>query len=139
MAIRVVPIGKLSYGSPFDEIQKDIYGYTNWNIGTTRQTLLAAQNNLVQVPNGAAMVQGRLHTLSWRLHHDLSNEIFARETEIKIEHDKAFCDLRSTLVAPEESKGCITAVRVIAGTIKSVSEDDFTKLDREFICYFTSI
>ena len=66
-----------------------------------------------------------LHTLAWRLHHDLSCEIFDKETEIVIENCRIVSDLKAILTRD--------FARAITGTIASVSDDDLTKLFREFI------
>ena len=55
----------------------------NVNIGTSRQTRLTAQTELV-IADRTELVKANLHTLAWRLHHDLSFEIFDKEIEIVI-------------------------------------------------------
>ena len=62
-----------------------------------------------------------------------------KDTKIMIEHCRVVCDLKSlfiktnkkesTLVRLKESKGLITD----SGTVKSVSDDDLTKMHREFV------
>ena len=115
----------------------------NINIGTTRQTRLAAQNDLVHVADGTALVQERLYTLAWRLHHDLSNEIFDKDTAAMIEHCRVVSDLASllkkidrkgpVLVGLEESNKFINSARAITGTIKSISDCDLAMIFREFV------
>ena len=50
----------------------------NVNIGTSRQTRLTAQNDSLVIADGINLVKERLHTLAWRLHHDLSVELSTR-------------------------------------------------------------
>ena len=114
----------------------------NVNIGTSTQTRLTAQTELA-IADGTELVKENLQTLAWRLHHDLSCEIFDGDTEIVIENCRFVSDLKamlskikekgSVLVGLEESRKFIAAARDITGTIASVSDDDLTKLYREFV------
>ena len=105
----------------------------NVNIGTSRQTRLTAQTELA-IADGTELVKANLHTLAWRLHHDISSEIFDKDIEIMIENCRIVSDLKSmlikikekgsVLVGLEESKKFITAAHAMTGTIASVSDDD---------------
>ena len=103
----------------------------NVNIGTSRQTRLTAQTELV-VADRTELVNANLHTIAWRLQHDLL--IFDKAIEIMIDNCRIVSDLKpmsikikekgSVLVGLEESKKFITAAHAITRTIASVSDDD---------------
>ena len=113
------------------------------NIGTSRQTRLTTENDSLVIADGIKLVKERLHTLVWRLHHDLSVELFDKDTEIIIEHCRNVSDLKSlvskiyekgsTLVGYEESEKFITSARVITGTVSTISDDDFARSFRVFV------
>ena len=114
----------------------------NVYIGTSRQTRLTAQTELV-VADRTELVNANLHTLAWRLQHDLL--IFDKAIEIMIENCRIVSDLKpmsikikekgSVLVGLEESKKFITAAHAITGTIASVCDGDLTTLYRESISF----
>ena len=51
------------------------------NTGILRQTRLSDVNSQLLIADGVKMVKERLITLVWRLHNDLSNDIFDQKTE----------------------------------------------------------
>lgn len=116
---------------------------SNVNLGTTRQTRLTAQDDSLAIADGINLVQERLYTLAWRLHHDLSAELFDNETEVVIEHCRVVSDLKMlvskiyekgcTLVGFEESAKFVKSARAITGTIASISDDDLVKSYRNFV------
>ena len=75
------------------------------NIGTSRQTRLTAQTELA-IADGTELVKENLQTLAWRLHHDLSCEIFDGDTEIMIENCRFVSDLKAMLSKIKE-KGSV--------------------------------
>ena len=114
----------------------------NVNIGTSRQTRLTAQNDSIVIADGLSLVKERLYTLAWRLHHDLTTELFDKETKM-IGNCRVVSDLRaliskiyekgSTLVGYEESEQFIKSSREITGSISSISDDDFARSFRLFV------
>ena len=53
---------------------------------------------MVSVTDRIGMVKERLLTLTWRLHDDLSSEVFDEGTKELIENCRVICDLKSLLV-----------------------------------------
>ena len=74
----------------------------NVNIGTSRQTRLTAQSDQLSIADGVKLAKERLYTLAWRLHHDLSTEVFEKETEIMIENCRVVSDLKTLILQIHE-------------------------------------
>ena len=50
------------------------------NMGILRQTRLSAVKSQLLIADGVKMVKEHLITLAWRLHNDLSNDVFDQKT-----------------------------------------------------------
>ena len=104
----------------------------NVNIGTIQQNRITSQSGQLSVADGVKLANKRLHTLPWRLHSNLSTEVFEKETEIMMENCYFLRDLTTLilkvhekgafLVGFEESKTFIAAARVIKNMISLTSD-----------------
>ena len=104
------------------------------NNGTARQTRLHSSNEQVSVADEINLVKEQLSTLAWRLHNDLSNDVYDGDTEKVIENCRVICDLKSLMlkiyqkgsvvVDLEKSKIFLNAVRSISGSVSSVDDED---------------
>ena len=79
----------------------------------------------------------------WRLHNDLSNDIFDQKTESMIENTRVICDLKSLLskikdrgavaVGFEEASKFVTAARAVTNSISFIEDEDLKKCFRDFV------
>ena len=67
------------------------------SMGISRQTRLQASESQIAITDGINLVKERLSTLSWRLQHDFSNELFDAEAKQIIEHCRTICDIKALL------------------------------------------
>ena len=113
------------------------------NIGTERQTRLQSVGEQLTVADGLGMVKERLKTFCWRLHHDLSNEVYDANTTEIIENCRLICDIKSlllklsrkgsVLVGLEGARPFVDAVRKITGSVSSVKDEDLIQQYRKFL------
>ena len=118
-------------------------GIDHVNIGKIRQTRLQSENGQLEIADGIKLVKERSSTLTWRLNHDLSNEVFDVNTEDLIENCRIICDLKSLLcrinekgsviVGLEDSKKFLKAVRDITGSVSSIEDADLIECYRKFV------
>ena len=81
--------------------------------------------------------------MAWRLHRDLSDDLFDTDTKLMIEYCRVICDLKSiiskirrkgsVLVGLEEATKFADAAKMVTGTIHSVSKDDIAQQYRMFM------
>ena len=113
------------------------------NIGTIRQTRFHSNHTELTIADGLYMVKERLKTLCWRLHHDLSNEVYDVGTVDIIENCRVVCDSRSlllnlvrkgsVLVGLEEARRFVDAVRKITGSVSSITDEDLIRQYQTFV------
>ena len=87
-----------------------------------------------------------LRTLTWRLHRDLSDEVFDKTTKELIENCRVVCDLKalstrikdkgSVLVGLEDSNSFVMAVRKITDSVSSVEDAELVQMYRTFLTKF---
>ena len=76
------------------------------NMGILRQTRLSFVNDNLEIDDGVKMVKEPLITLAWRLHHDLSNDVFDQGTVTMKEHIRVICALKS-LICKIKDQGAV--------------------------------
>ena len=81
---------------------KNIHGFwsqvhKHW-CGKANKTSFRGWLWMVSVADRIGIVKERLSTLTWRLHDDLSSEVFDDGTKELIKNCRVICDLRSLLV-----------------------------------------
>ena len=113
------------------------------SMGTSRQTRLQASENQIVVADGIKLVKERLSTISWRLQHDFSNELFDAEAKQIIEHCRTICDIKALLtkihrrgavsVGMQEGQNFLQAMSAVTNTCDLFPKDDILKLFRDFI------
>ena len=115
----------------------------NIHMSTCRQTRLRSSSDQLQIADGTSLIKERLKTLVWRLHHDLRNEVFEKDTVTMIENIRTICDLKTMLVniqkkgvvfyGLENSKLFVTAVRSVTETIDHIDDEELMKSYRIFV------
>ena len=119
------------------------------NIGTLRQTRFHPVDAQLSVSDGIGMVKERLFILTWRLHNDLSSEVFDDGTKEVIKNCRVICDLKSLLVkiyqkgsvmvGLEETKTFLNAVRSITGKLATVDDGDLINHYRMFVAHLETL
>ena len=113
------------------------------NTGNVRQTRLQSSAGELTIADGISLVRERLRTLTWRLNHDLSEDVFDNEVKETIEYIRTICDLKTLLVNIQE-KGAVVlglersnrflfAVRKVTNTVSSIADEEITKCYRHFL------
>ena len=100
------------------------------NICTLRQTRLHSVDAQLSVESWHS--KGDMSTLTWRLHNDLSREVFDESTNVVMENCRAIWNSKSLLVRIyqkgsvivelEEPKTFSNAVRSITGSVTTVDD-----------------
>ena len=115
------------------------------NTGHVRQTRLQnANTGNVTIADGIALVRERLNTLAWRLHHDLSREVFDEDVKEAIEHIRTVSDLKgmlsnvekkgSMLFGMESSDNFLKSARALTNTITTIPDHEIISAYKSFLC-----
>ena len=81
------------------------------NIGNLRQTRLHSVDVQLSVAGRIGMVKERLSSLTWRLHNDLSSEVFDNSPKEVVDHYRAIYDLKSLLVKIYQKGGIMIGLK----------------------------
>ena len=97
----------------------------------------------MKIADDIALIWKRLYTLTWRLHHDFSEEGFGDNVKEVIEHIRIISDLKSMLSNVEEkgnllfgkenSNTFLKSTRVLANTITTIPDNEFILAYKSFL------
>ena len=111
--------------------------------GNLHQTRLQISIASIDIIDDIALVKDRLNSLAWRLHHDLSTEVFDVSVKQIIEHTRTITDIKSMstevekkgslLVSLETSVNFLKAARKLTNTIITIPDYEVTKAYKQFV------